>query len=600
MAVIRRVLAAYRHLSILTQLLVSILGTAVPLIVLVFYGLWSSSQVIYQQTGQAFIANLTQSSIRVGELKKNVEAVSLFLSIDGSLNSKLLPGAHPVEEYARHRDVSDSIFAIDRTYPGIDSIHILNAADGLLYSSYHSAVTALTNFGDYRFYSDALLARGTGVWLVSDLIDSPILEEMYAKPMISFTRLLNMEQRAVYGLNNVASVNVSPLIFQAILTDAGDGFEEVVLRVAEAFAIGRERGVLSTPGEVDEVIADATDATGFFTTRVGTQDIVYYYSRIEPGWYLVAYTPLSEVLAGTLRNRIISILSAVLIAAFGVGTAYVLQSHLNRPLHVLMSHMQQVHDGDLDAMIHEQRDDEFGVTYRMFNEMTSKLRVLAHDVYQEGERTREAEFLVMQSQISPHFLYNSLDTIYWMAERARAPEIAQMAMWLGRFYRLNLSKGRDMISIDQMVEQISSYLNVQQIRFRDRFDYSVDIENDCRGSVMPNLLVQPIVENAVLHGVERSRQPCTIRVLVRSGRNGLRIAVIDNGAGIERERLNSIRAELHDGADTSLSYGLKNVHERLRLRYGSPCGVTIYSRVNRGTLVRLQLPRPEAEEVRNA
>jgi two-component system sensor histidine kinase YesM len=231
----------------------------------------------------------------------------------------------------------------------------------------------------------------------------------------------------------------------------------------------------------------------------------------------------------------------------------------------------------------------------MFNDMTHRLRELADRVFKEGERTREAELMLLQSQINPHFLYNSLDTIYWMAERARATEIARMAMWLGRFYRLNLSRGRDTITMDQMVGQITSYLNIQQVRFRGRFEYSIRVADGLGSHGIPNLLVQPLVENAVYHGVEQVVGHGRIVLAVRKRAGKLQIVVHDNGAGIPTERLGALRRELFEPEETSCSYGLKNVHLRVRLKYGDRFGLHIESRPGRGTIVRLDIPEVKAD-----
>ncbi|KPV47456.1 histidine kinase, partial [Kouleothrix aurantiaca] len=205
--------------------------------------------------------------------------------------------------------------------------------------------------------------------------------------------------------------------------------------------------------------------------------------------------------------------------------------------------------------------------------MVGKIKELLAAKIEEHENLKKAELRALQAQINPHFLYNTLDTIIWMAEARRMDQVVELVRVLSRFFRITLSKGKDWITMRDEIEHVESYLAIQKMRYRDILDYRIDIPADMRDGQMLKLTLQPLVENALYHGIKNKRSGGTITV--RGSRlpgDLLQIQVEDNGAGITPERLDEIRALLaSDTGDTVVGeggYGISNVKQRIKLYYG--------------------------------
>jgi two-component system sensor histidine kinase YesM len=214
----------------------------------------------------------------------------------------------------------------------------------------------------------------------------------------------------------------------------------------------------------------------------------------------------------------------------------------------------------------------------------------------EREQIQKAELRTLQAQINPHFLYNSLDSIVWMAEAGKTREVIRLVQALSRFFRISLSKGRDLISVGEEVEHVRNYLVIQQMRYSDILEYEIDMPSELRSIPILKMTLQPIVENALYHGIKNKRGKGRIRISGAAGPDRtLRLLVTDNGIGMSEGKLAEIRLLLEDrppngAGEPDSGFGLLNVQRRLRLFYGEQYGIAIDSRENVGTMVEITIP----------
>ena len=200
----------------------------------------------------------------------------------------------------------------------------------------------------------------------------------------------------------------------------------------------------------------------------------------------------------------------------------------------------------------------------------------------------------LQAQINPHFLYNTLDTIIWMAEAKKTDQVVEIVSALSSFFRISLSKGMDWITIGEEVERTRSYLTIQKMRYQDILDFKIEMDDDVSGNTVLKLILQPLVENALYHGIKNKRNGGTI--VVRAKRKGERevlLEVEDNGIGFTPDKLAQLQAELNDDSgDIKLESGcgIGNVNNRIRLYYGKQFGLSVRSAYNTGTCVTLVIP----------
>jgi two-component system sensor histidine kinase YesM len=256
---------------------------------------------------------------------------------------------------------------------------------------------------------------------------------------------------------------------------------------------------------------------------------------------------------------------------------------------------------DLQALVTSDNVDEITELGMSFNIMIGKIRVLLDSKIKEQENLKKAELRALQAQINPHFLYNTLDTIIWMAESQKTDQIIAIVSALSSFFRISLSKGRDWITIGEEIERTRSYLTIQRMRYRDVMDFKIEVDEGVSSYTILKLILQPLVENAIYHGIKNKRQGGTIVVRARpKNENEVQLEVEDNGIGFTPEKLARLQAELEDDSgDIRLEsgFGIGNVNKRIRLYYGKQYGISIISEYHTGSLVTLVIPAIKNEAV---
>lgn len=227
-------------------------------------------------------------------------------------------------------------------------------------------------------------------------------------------------------------------------------------------------------------------------------------------------------------------------------------------------------------------------------------RPIEEQVKEEQKQLRKAEFELLQAQINPHFLYNTLDAIVWSAESGNQKQVVSMVGSLSEFFRASLNKGKEIVSIREELQHVKSYLEIQQIRYQDILTYEINVAKDIYNYSIPKITIQPIVENALYHGIKNRRGGGKITITGVETADGITINVRDNGAGMDETRLKEVRESLlQDSTDKSVIYGLYNVNERIRLNFGDEYGLSIDSNLNSGTDVTIHLPKILTEKVKN-
>jgi len=255
--------------------------------------------------------------------------------------------------------------------------------------------------------------------------------------------------------------------------------------------------------------------------------------------------------------------------------------------------MKEAEEGNLGVRFEGRQEDEIGFLGKSFNTMIEEVQKLIDMVYHEQQSKREAELKILQEQIKPHFLYNTLDTIQWMAQEHGAEDIVEVVGALTKLFRIGLSRGKEMIPLGDELEHVRSYLIIQKARYEGKFDFSVRTEDGALSCMVLKLTLQPLVENAIYHGVKERRGHGTISVEALRQDGMLVMRVRDDGVGMSPEKLAQVRAALttaYPHGNGSSGYGIHNVHERIQLSFGSRFGLRFESAPGRGTLVEVLHP----------
>jgi two-component system sensor histidine kinase YesM len=313
------------------------------------------------------------------------------------------------------------------------------------------------------------------------------------------------------------------------------------------------------------------------------------------GWRTIGVFSLAETLREVNMIRYWTYIIGGITMILAIGTAYLFTSSIAKPVLDLRSLMKKVEDGDLSVRFSGFHDDEIGELGLGFNEMIGRIQGLIDQVYAEQRSKREAELRILQEQIKPHFLYNALDTIQWMAQEHRVDDVVSMVGALSSLFRIGLSKGREFIPLSSELEHVESYLHIQKMRYEDKFDYSIACDPALRSRQVLRLTLQPLVENAIYHGIKERRGHGTLRVEARLDSGDLVLTVSDDGVGMTAEALAQLSGALDSGGQPLGGYGIRNVHERIRLTFGKPYGLGFESVWGEGTVVTVRHPDLDTE-----
>jgi two-component system sensor histidine kinase YesM len=284
--------------------------------------------------------------------------------------------------------------------------------------------------------------------------------------------------------------------------------------------------------------------------------------------------------------------------------AWLVYSEISKPLRKLFGAIKQFSGGHLLANIKHGRKDEFGLLMNAFNRMAESQRKLIEEDYEKELKLARSEFSLLQSQINPHFLYNTLDSIYSVADKHKIKEIGEMVLNLAQFFRFSLGKGKETFTLEETIQHLMYYIRVQQIR-TDQFTVEMDIAEDTKPIPVLKLLLQPIVENAIVHGICKSSYGGDLYIRSRLIDGLLRITIEDTGCGIVEDELTEIKQELQKINAHSYRYvqekgfskyfGLKNVTSRMKMFYGNQAEMTVDHNALGGTRVIVNLPIERVE-----
>ena len=294
------------------------------------------------------------------------------------------------------------------------------------------------------------------------------------------------------------------------------------------------------------------------------------------------------------------VIAFALITALVIVISYLISQSITRPVRDLSRATQQVAGGDLSVRADTGSGAELGALSRSFNDMIDQINKLLEQVRTEQESLRKTELELLQAQINPHFLYNTLDTIVWLAEAGDQAKVVSMVGSLSEFFRASLGHGRDVVTIRDELKHVVSYLEIQQVRYQDILEYNVEVPEELYEAQIPKITLQPIVENALYHGIKNKRGKGLITITGKSESGCMYLYVEDNGMGMKPERLEQISKKINgiqppegEGTDTDTSseiFGLSNVNERIRMKFGARYGIHVDSTYGEGTLVTLMLP----------
>ena len=359
------------------------------------------------------------------------------------------------------------------------------------------------------------------------------------------------------------------------------------------------RNIDTLEKRVDDIV-DSISAGGRYNENIEKLDNnIYILTELiqdDIQYYIYYQTRYMDKVTDTLQDQIgrfmvvCSVLIGVLIIVVAVS-AVMIVSGIIQPISQLNQATEKIAQGDFNARAQADSDDEVAELAVSFNKMAGSMQSLIDKVKEDERKMRKADLRLLQEQIQPHFLYNTLDTIVWLIESNEPDEAVTMVVTLSDFFREILSKGKDFISIKEEEKHISSYLQIQEMRYRDILEYDIQLDQVIYKYQILKLTLQPVVENALYHGIKYKRAKGCIHIHGEKEGDIIRLTVRDDGVGMDAEELEQLRQQIEKPCqETEKGFGLANVNERIHMYFGPEYGMKIQSQKGKGTTVEIVIP----------
>ncbi|MDQ0113515.1 cache domain-containing sensor histidine kinase [Paenibacillus harenae] len=563
----------------------------VPIFVMTVISYASSQRLLEQKYTELLMDIATQTNVSIDEYLKEVEKISLVASF--GMNSSVKAAAednYPLQEYLRDDNEDNE-----------------NTAYGML-MNYIMMKDREISFYIYNLNGGQDLFVGTD--LPYDYSYKAKEEEWFKFFQVSNSKMMTLDTHvdrqtkskklAIAHARKILDMDSGTLLGIMVVRIDLSVIEVVNSRLQQSL-----RSRFTIVDEADNIIFNAnTSLIGkkfSETVRPDKRDHIIVESVFDrQRWTTYLYMPMSELSAeGDILRQNIYLL-AILMLLFLVIISIYLSSVITRPIKKLMSNILLVEKGQFEHVEDIHSRDEIGLLSTRFNRMSRELKGLVSQIQQEEMKKAAAEIRALQSQINPHFLYNTLGSVKWIASMQQADTIVVMTEALIAMLRYAARAEGAMVSVREELDNLRNYMTIQQVRYYNRIRMDIFADETLLEQRMPKLILQPIVENAIFHGLAEKEEDGIVTIRIARGENGFIIDVHDNGEGMDEETLRLIKASLAGEADNGESIGLHNVQRRIQLHYGNRYGIECNSAKGAGTTFRIGLPEEEnAQEMKH-
>ncbi|MCH4886531.1 HAMP domain-containing protein [Acidaminobacter sp. JC074] len=528
-------------------------------------------------------------SDRIDDILSEAESAATYLtiSINTLINNQAYQGRLS-DDIQLYNLISNELSYAILINKHIDSIAFYDVNQTLYYTDHRLGV-GKEKIEDYSLSKSLLTSAGNNLW--GKMTRRDFLVKSPDQPVMTLGKKvwnINTGETIGYLYINISDQTIKS-VFESQISDyyiyQGD---KLLTSLVDNEDTGLERH------EVAELLADTN-----LSNVIRKSPRKYLISKIDidrVDWTLISQTNLEDVT--TDLDNLLLILSFILIAILimNVLISVVLNRMITSPIVRLREGLEEISKGNFDYRFAMKTNDEIGVFASSFNHMSEQIRNLLSQVELEEEQKRIFELALIQQQIKPHFLYNTLDIILKLSEMGQSRKAQKVTKRLADYYKHSLSGGSDVVSLENEIKITRDYLELQKIRYSDILDYDIDLKNDMSDRVIPKLTLQPLVENAIYHGLKYKESPGKIIISDEMTEDDYYIIVSDDGVGISEEGLAAMHLYLEENEfdynkEISESFGMRNVNYRLKLFFGIKYGLDMTSEINVGTEVRIKLPR---------
>jgi two-component system, sensor histidine kinase YesM len=557
-------------------------------------------KILGEQATQNTLQLIDQVNTTLESSITNVQNVSYLISMDSQVNAFFSYDQNQYNEEEQDYSIRQKMQGFTSLYPEIAGILLINREGEYISNElYAQSDVDLTK---EMWYEEAVSNKG-----IFKIIGKPqnrhIVSQINYKDDEVVTVVRAIVNRDTQEISGVILIDLKVRVI-------GEAMNNVHIGLSGFLTVIDENGkdIYSTSNREPLVIPEAIllgEDGGSYKKVINGEEMEFIYQRTPfTNWTTVGIFHSEESVAEVREIQLYLFFFVFFLCFAGITVSYFFSNSISNPIIELMKMMRKIEDGNMEIRYVGKRQDEIGRLGKTFNHMIAKINNLIMVTEVQERQKREAELRSLQAHIKPHFLYNTLDTINWMARKHGAKDVAEIVGSLSSFFRIGLSKGNDFIYLKEEMKHIQSYLMIQKARYQDKLHYEITFDSTLGEVKILKLVLQPIVENAIYHGIKERRGPGKIQIMAKQEKGCLLLKIKDDGIGIREEELSHLKEKLNtliilnNGKKENIDYGygMMNVQARIKLTYGEVYGLSIESQMNKGTEVTVKLPMNLGED----
>lgn len=585
-----RLLRIYRNFSIGKKMML-LFGVQI-MIPILFMGilLYRNAEEIINNKSINYAMDLIKMiELRINDFDKDVKSITLDLLYEDVLYEVL--NSKEEDDYYYYYQKVDSLKSrlrrINFAKESIQSVAVIDRDGEFISYNSTSDDTFIEEILPYEIVRQkASEAEGQPIWHVE--------KDEFGN--VKYVFLVRM----IYGIADYNEIGILALLIdqeqlQMIYNELSTEFMEGIMIFSEERDLLISTNPIKDTTYINSLFGEIQNKADYRISK--DQEFLYpFLQSRENGWYVITKVSLDTLNSDFAGFQLVLIglllLTLLILSVFTLLTAF----DLLEPIHRLAAGIKNMVDNKVYEPVHIDRGDELGYLSECFNNMSHEIDFLVNQVYKEQLTRKEAELKALQAQINPHFLFNTLESINWLAQLKDAPEISDMVTALSDLMEASIGKGGPLVTLKEELHHARSYILIMQNRFGERLVYEEVVDETLLGILIPKLTLQPLIENAIYHGVDKNRKGGRIRICVEKFREDCHVMIEDDGKGLSNVRTKEMNREFQANQDDYLvreskkGIGLINVNHRIKLYCGGKYGLKIRSWLDHGTKVTLTLP----------
>lgn len=587
MVAFRKLAQLYNNSSMRVKLLISFI--CVGVVIVVITGVVANvvfADAIEKSAIESTIQAIDQANATVDSNVHSAENIIQILSKNRQVLSILMNTENSAEDVIARFSIGSYLATIVDSFPYIKGIALVGRNDTIFSNEMQRNILAAITQEDWY----------------QNCVNNPRQLFITPKP----------KNRGVSYYNPVSADEIIMLAMGVVNTTTDDVIGVIVIDIdssllqdtLESMRVGKDGFVMMVDSDGESIYTPINqlsyrlrqqwflkEGTQVVNKNINNEAYQLIYSESGyTGWKTVGVFSTNKALEQVTKFQIILIFLLLVVLGLVGMFSILFSSRITKPIIKLKGLISRAEHGDLNVQFNSLYNDEVGQLGNSFNAMIDEIRHLIETIYHQQKQKREDDIAFLQSQIKPHFLYNTFDTIHWMAKKYDAKDITQLVSALTKLYRIGLSKGSNTITLAEEIEHIRNYLIIQATRYSDILDYEIICTADAQQLYVQKLMLQPLVENAIYHGIKQRTEPGKISVHVYEQDGILWLKVTDNGPGIPPDKLELLNEQIQADENPFIGYGLYNVNKRIILRFGNDYKLNVDSVPGQGTTVTIRYP----------